>query len=84
MASVARMWSCDLVGRRVAVEAAQQAALLVVVDQRLGLLVVDLEALADHLGLVVVALRSAREPSMSQTPSCFGRVELDVVDVARS
>src|SRR5918912_2235049 len=39
-----------------AVEAAQQAPVVVVVDQRLGLLVVGLEPLPDDLGAVVVAV----------------------------
>ena len=46
----------DLVGGERAVEAAQQPALVVVGDQRRRLLVVDLEASADRLGAVVVAL----------------------------
>ena len=40
-----------------------------------------LEPVADHLGLVVVA-DDQRQPPTSQTPSFFGRVELDVEDVA--
>src|SRR3954454_24927185 len=44
----------DLVGGAHAVEAAQQPLLVVVGDQRLGLRVVDLEALADHVLAVVV------------------------------
>src|SRR5262245_26932787 len=39
-----------LVGRPLAVEPAQHAAMVVVVDQRLGLLVVGLQALANHVG----------------------------------
>src|SRR3954469_9030591 len=42
--------------RAAAVEALQDAALVVEVDERLGLLPVGLQALADGLGLVVVAL----------------------------
>src|SRR3954464_4669860 len=38
------------------VEAPQQPALLVVVDERLGLLVVGRQALADRLGPIVLAL----------------------------
>ena len=49
-----------LVGRAGAVEAAQQPLLLVVVDQRLGLLVEDVEPVLDRLLLVVVALDQRR------------------------
>src|SRR3954447_9466069 len=45
----------DLVGTRLAGDPAQDAALVVVVHQGLGLGVVLLEAVADHLRLVVVA-----------------------------
>src|SRR5438067_1083431 len=45
----------DRFGRRLTGDPAQDAAAVVVADQRLGLLVVGLEPLADHLGLVVVA-----------------------------
>ena len=72
VASVARMWSWTSVGERGAVEAPQQAALLVVVDQRRGLGVVDLEATADRLRACRRRAGSAREPSWSQTPSCLG------------
>ena len=53
------------------VEATQQTTLVVVVLQRLGLLVVRLEALLDRLGLVVLA-RNSGLPSWSQTSSCLG------------
>src|SRR5436190_18057775 len=45
----------DLVGCRRAVDPVEQAALVVVGDERLGLGVVALEAVADHIRLVVVA-----------------------------
>src|SRR5689334_11102903 len=53
----------DLGGAAGAVEAPQQPLVLVVVDQRLGLLMVGREALLHHLGLVVLALleRTAAE-----------------------
>ena len=64
----------DLVGRARAVEAAQQPALLVPVDQRLGLLVVDGEPLLDGLRLVVVALdRAASRPGRRRPRSSAGR-----------
>src|SRR5690348_9529086 len=44
-----------LVGRAGAIDPVQQASLLVVADQRLGLLVVGVEPVADHLRPVVVA-----------------------------
>src|SRR5687767_14811276 len=50
----------DLGGRSRAVEAAQQPELLVVVDDRLRLLVVDAQALLDRLRPVVVALDELR------------------------
>src|SRR5262245_14018386 len=48
-----------LSGRAAPVEAPQQAALVVVLDQRRGLLVVDLEPVADRRLVVVVALDQA-------------------------
>src|SRR3954453_19828818 len=45
----------DLIGRRRAVDAAKDAALLVVGHQRLGLVVIGAEPVSDYLGLVVVA-----------------------------
>src|SRR5207247_387718 len=50
----------DLRGRARAVEAAQEAALVVVVDERRGLGVEDVEPVADGLFLVVVALDQRR------------------------
>src|SRR2546421_5613389 len=50
----------DLVRRAGAIEAAQQALVLVPLDQGLCLFVVDLEALLDRLRLVVVALDQLR------------------------
>ena len=55
VARMRRISSPTSSGRPRAVDAAQEALLLVVVDQRLGLLVVLVEPVADHLGLVVVA-----------------------------
>src|SRR5829696_5559229 len=69
----------DLVLR--AVEAAQQAPLLVVVLERLGLLVVGREALLDLLRLVVLALRE-RLAVLVAAALVLGRVELHVVQVA--
>src|SRR4051812_13579857 len=69
-------------GRRArAVEPAQQVAALVVVDERLGLVVVDGEALADRLRLVVVALDQLGAVQVAAT-LLLGRVEVDVVDAA--
>ena len=42
-----------------AVNTSQQAALVVEVDQRGGLVVIDLQPVLDDLGLVVVALNQA-------------------------
>ena len=67
-----------------AVDAAQQAALLVVAAPAAAVcVVVDLEALADGLGLVVVALDQPRAVLVADA-LVLGRVELDVVDAARS
>ena len=83
VASVARMWSWTSVSRARAVEAPQQAALLVVVDQRLGRLVVDVSS-ALRTTSRACRRRAGRSglPSWSQTLVVLGRVELDVVDVA--
>ena len=80
VASVARIRSCTSSGERRAVEAAQQVLALVPVDQRLGLLVVDREALAHGLGLVVVALDQPRAVLVADA-LVLRRVELHVVDV---
>src|SRR3712207_5280922 len=64
-----------------AVEAAQRARLLVVVDERLGVLVVDAEALLDRLGLVVVALDELRPVDVAHALVLRG-VRVHVVDVA--
>ncbi len=69
-------------GRARAVEAAQEVAALVVVDERLGLLVVDGQPLADRLGLVVVALDQRGAVDVAAI-GMLGRVEVDVVDAAR-
>ena len=74
VASVARMWSWTSVWLARAVEAPQQPALLVVVDQRLGLLVVRREPLLDRLGLVVLALRE-RLAALVADALVLGRVE---------
>src|SRR3954465_13261413 len=70
-----------LTRRPAAVEAAEHAALLVVVNQRLGLRVVDLEPLLDRLRLVVVALDQPRAVLVTDA-LVLRRVEVDVVDVA--
>ena len=59
LASVARIWSLTFWGSRSSVDPPQHALALVVVDQRLCLLVVLLQAVLDDLGLVVVALDQA-------------------------
>src|SRR3954451_1992619 len=71
----------DLGRRAGAVEASQQAALLVERDELGRLVVVDPQALADGLGLVVVALRQLGAVLIAD-PLLLGRVELDVVGVA--
>src|ERR671933_901246 len=68
-------------GRARAVEAAQEIALVVVLDEWRGLLLVDLEALADRLLAVVVALLERLAVDIADALA-LGRVELDVVDVA--
>src|SRR5215211_4132555 len=70
----------DLLRRPRAVEAAQEALVLVVLDQRLGLLVVDGESVADRLRLVVVPLDQPRAVLVADAVVLRG-VELDVVDV---
>src|SRR3954466_10242514 len=70
-----------LARRALAVEAAQDALLLVALDQRRGLLVVDLEPVLDGLRLVVVALHEPR-PVLIADALVLRRVVLDVVVVA--
>src|SRR3954449_9099696 len=72
----------DLGRRAGAVEAPEQAALLVEGNQLGRLVVVDAEALAHRLGLVVVALDELRAVLVTDA-LVLGRVEVDVVDVAR-
>src|SRR3954467_13653375 len=64
-----------------AVEAPQQCLFLVVVDQRLGLLMVRRKPLLDHFGLVVLALP---ERTAAEVAHALGlrRVERHVLDVA--
>ena len=64
-----------------AVDAPQHAAVLVVADERLGLFVVLAEAVADHLGLVVVAHDELAAADVAHALAA-GRVELDMEDVA--
>src|SRR2546423_13537224 len=71
----------DLRGRTSAVHPPEQTLLVVVLDQGRGLLVVDAEAVPNHLGLVVIALDQAR-PVLITNPLPLGRVELDRVVVA--
>ncbi len=80
VASVARMWSCTLTLSCVPSKRRSSAALLVVVDQRLGLLVVGRQALGDLLRLVVGALLE-RLAVLVAAALVLGRVELDVVEV---
>ena len=63
-----------------AVEAAQEPALLVVGDQRLGVAVKDSRRRWTLSGSSS-ARCSSREPSWSQTSLVLGRVEVDVVEV---
>jgi hypothetical protein len=77
----ARMWIVDLGRAAGAVEASQQAAILVVLDQRLGLLVIDAQALADRGLAVVVALDEPRAVLIADLVA-LRRVGVDVVDVA--
>src|SRR5687767_6188676 len=71
----------DLGGVARAVEAPQGALLLVVVDERLGVLVVDAQALLHGLGLVVVALDELGAVDVADALVLRG-VGLHVVDVA--
>src|SRR5579875_2083494 len=71
-----------LAGAARAVDPAQQPALVVVLDQRLGLLVVDRQPSAHHLGLVVIALDQARAVLVADALALRGIV-LHVVVVAR-
>src|SRR4051812_15816888 len=71
----------DLGRRAGAVEASQQAALLVERDELGRLVVIDPQALADGLGFVVVALRQLGAVLIAD-PLLLGRIELDVVGVA--
>src|SRR4051794_32418912 len=64
-----------------AVDPPHQPPLVVVLDERLGLVVVDLEAVANDLGLVVVALDQPRAVLVADIV-VLGRIELDVVVVA--
>ena len=81
MAITARMWSWTSAGLARAVDPPHQPLLVVVVDQRLGLLVVDAQPVADHVRLVVVALDQTRAVLIADA-LVLGRVELDVVVVA--
>src|SRR3954447_14523223 len=71
----------DLGGAARAVEAPQQALLLVVVDQRLGLLMVRREPLLDHLRLVVLAQLEGAAAEVAHALGLRG-VERHVLDVA--
>src|SRR5512139_1700610 len=72
----------DLIGWTLSGQAVEDATLLVIGDQRLGLLAVLREAVLDHLGLVVVA---DDQPGAVEVADALllRRVELDVVDVGR-
>src|SRR5215210_2487823 len=69
-----------LVGLGRAVNAAQQPHVLVIGDQRLGLRVVLVEAVADHLGLVVVAGLETGAADVADS-LLLGWIELGVEDV---
>src|SRR3954467_10951690 len=71
----------DLGGAARPVEAPQQALLLVVVDQRLGLLMVRREPLLDHLRLVVLAQLEGAPAEVAHALGLRG-VERHVLDVA--
>src|SRR3954453_19202309 len=71
----------DIVRRGGTVDPAQQALVVVEIDQRLGLLVVLREAVADPLGLVVVAGDQRAAVDVADA-FLLRRVELDVEDVA--
>ncbi len=81
VARIARILPADLVGGLRAVDALEHAAVLVIGDERLGLVVVGLEPLADDLGLVVVADDQLAAADVADA-LLLGRVELDVEDVA--
>src|SRR5215208_3472970 len=70
----------DLVRRAGAVESPQQALVLVPLDHRLGLLVVDVEPLPHGLGLVVVPLLQARAILVAD-PLLLRGIELHVIGV---
>ena len=72
----------DLVRRGGAVDPAQDALVVEELDQRLGLLVVGLEPVADHVGLVVVADQQLAAVDVADTLA-LGRVEIGVEDVSR-
>src|SRR5918997_1147362 len=71
----------DLRRRAASVEAPQEVALLVVVDQRAGLLVVDGKPMLDSLRLVVVALDQLRAVAIALVRLLRG-IEFHVVEVA--
>src|SRR5687767_10042818 len=71
----------DLSWRSRPVQALQDALLVGVPDDRLGLLVVDAQPLLDHLGSVVVALHELRPVDVAHA-LVLRRVGLHVVDVA--
>src|SRR3954468_1589505 len=72
----------DLVRGLPAIHAVQDATLVVVVHQGLGLFAVLREAILDHLRLVVVADDQVGAVDVAD-PILLRWVELDVVDVAR-
>src|SRR5215208_5347523 len=72
----------DLVWRHGPVDLVEDALILVVRDERLGLLPVLREAVLDHLGLVVIADDQLAAVDVAD-PLLLRRVELDVIDVAR-
>src|SRR3954453_4006809 len=71
----------DLVRRRRAVDSVQDPLTLVVGDERLGLNVVALEAVADDLRLVVIAHAALGAADVADA-LLGGRIEVDMEDVA--
>src|SRR4051794_36956268 len=72
----------DLVGSLASVHVIEDATVLVVTDERLGLLPVLREPVLDHLGLVVIADEQLGAVDVADA-LLLRRVEFDVVDVAR-
>src|SRR5450755_410595 len=65
-----------------AVDTPHHALLVVELDQRLGLVVIDAKPVANHVRLIVVALNQARAVLVADS-LVLGRIELGVVVVPR-